>query len=151
LTWAATYAEGNGAELVKLCRAGRQPVGWPGRLRPGGAKVGWERRLAEILGTRTAVPCALTNLAADGADVTAVLEQRLPSVAGVGPDLVSVTVGMNDIREPGFRQDRFGEQFGRVLDSLILTGATVLTCILPDIAVILPLPAGMVGLLAGAV
>ncbi|HLN67935.1 MAG TPA: SGNH/GDSL hydrolase family protein [Streptosporangiaceae bacterium] len=120
--------------------AGRDDYG------PGGAKVGWARRLAEILGTRTAVPCALTNLAADGADVTAVLEQQVPLVARVGPDLVSVTVGMNDIREPGFRQDRFGEQFGRLLDGLILTGATVLTCTLPDIAVILPLPAGMVGL-----
>ena len=113
---------------------------------PGRAKIGWARRLAEILGTRTAVPCTLTNLAADGADVTAVLEQQLPSVAGFGPDLVSVTVGMNDIREPGFSQDRFGEQFGRLLDGLILTGATVLTCTLPDIAVILPLPAGVVGL-----
>ena len=110
---------------------------------PGGAKIGWARRLAEILGTRTGVPCALTNLAADGADVTAVLEEQLPSVARFGPDLVSVTVGMNDIREPGFRQDRFGEQFGRLLDGLILTGATVLTCTLPDIAVILPLPAGL--------
>ena len=78
--------------------AGRDDYG------PGGAQIGWARRLAEILGTRTAVPCALTNLAADGADVTAVLERQLPSVARFGPDLVSVTVGMNDIREPGFSQ-----------------------------------------------
>jgi lysophospholipase L1-like esterase len=113
---------------------------------PGGAPIGWARRLAEILGTRTAVPCALTNLAADGADVTAVLEWQLPSVARFGPDLVSVTVGMNDIREPGFSQARFDERFGRLLDGLILTGATVLTCTLPDIAVILPLPEGLVGL-----
>ncbi len=113
---------------------------------PGGAKIGWARRLAEILGTRTAVPCALTNLATDGADVTAVLERQMPSVARFGPDLVSVTVGVNDIREPGFSQDRFGEQFCRLLDGLILTGATVLTCTLPNIAAILPLPAGMADL-----
>ena len=113
---------------------------------PGGARIGWARRLAEILGTRTAVPCALTNLAADGADVTAVLGRQLPSVARFGPDLVSVTVGMNDIRDPDFSQDRFGEEFGRLVGGLILTGATVLTCTLPDIAMILPLPAGLVGL-----
>ena len=53
---------------------------------PGGARIGWARRLAEILGTRTAVPCALTNLAADGADVTAVLGRQLPSVARFGPE-----------------------------------------------------------------
>jgi len=77
---------------------------------PGGARVGWARRLAGILTARTAVPCALTNLAADGADVTAVLEWQLPSVARFGPDLVSVTVGMNDIRDPGFSQDRFAAE-----------------------------------------
>ena len=111
---------------------------------PGGARVGWARRLAGILTARTAVPCGLINLAADGADVTAVLERQLPSVARFGPDLVSVTVGMNDIRDPGFSQDRFAAELGRLLDGLVLTGATVLTCTLPDIAVILPLPAALV-------
>jgi lysophospholipase L1-like esterase len=62
------------------------------------------------------------------------------------PDLVSVTVGMNDIRDPGFREDRFGDELGRLLDGLVLTGATVLTCTLPKIAEILPLPAGLVAL-----
>jgi len=63
---------------------------------PGGGRIGWARRLAGILTTRTGVPCTLTNLATDGAAVAAVLERQLPSVAGIGPDLVSVTVGMND-------------------------------------------------------
>jgi lysophospholipase L1-like esterase len=112
---------------------------------PAGARVGWARRLAGILSARTAVPCALTNLAADGARVTAVLERQLPSVGEFGPDLVSVTVGMNDIRDPGFSLDRFAAEHGRLLDGLMLTGATVLTCTLPDIAGNLPLPAGLVG------
>ncbi len=112
----------------------------------GGARIGWARRLAGILSTRTAVPCALTNLAADGAIVTTVLERQLPAVAALGPDLVSVTVGMNDVRDPGFSQDRFAAEFARLLDGLVRTGATVLTCTLPDIAAILPLPAGMAGL-----
>jgi hypothetical protein len=34
-----------------------------------GGRIGWARRLAGILSTRTGVPCALTNLAADGASV----------------------------------------------------------------------------------
>jgi len=111
---------------------------------PGGARIGWARRLAGILSTRTAVPCALTNLAADGASAAAVLDRQLPSLAGARPDLVSVTVGMNDIRDPAFGEERFAAEVGSLLDGLTATGATVLTCTLPDIAGIMPLPAGLV-------
>ncbi len=116
---------------------------------PGGARIGWARRLAGILSTRTAVPCALTNLAADGASAAAVLDRQLPSLAGARPDLarpdlVSVTVGMNDIRDPAFSEERFAGEVGVLLDGLTATGATVLTCTLPDIARIMPLPADLV-------
>jgi lysophospholipase L1-like esterase len=111
---------------------------------PGGARIGWARRLAGILTERTAVPCALTNLAADGASVGVVLERQLPEVAGTRPDLASVTVGMNDIRDPGFSEERFAAELSRLLDGLAATGATVLTCTLPDIAGIMSLPAHLV-------
>jgi len=113
---------------------------------PGGARIGWARRLAGILTARTPVRCALTNLAFDGASTGVVLEQQLPSVAALGPDLVSVTVGMNDIRDPGFAEERFAAELGLLLDGLSGTGATVLTCTLPDIAAIMPLPADLVEL-----
>ena len=111
---------------------------------PRGVRIGWARRLAGILTARTAVPCALTNLAFDGASVAAVLEHQLPSVARITPDLVSVTVGMNDIREPAFSEERFAAELGWLLDGLNATGATVLTCTLPDIAAIMSLPANLV-------
>ena len=110
---------------------------------PGGARIGWAWRLAGILSTRTTVPCALTNLAFDGASVGMVLEHQLPPVARIGPDLVSVTVGMNDIRDPDFSQERFAAGLGVLLDGLAATGATMLTCTLPDIAAIMSLPAGL--------
>lgn len=110
-----------------------------------GGRIGWARRLAAILGTRTGVPCALTNLAEDGASLAAVLTWQLPAAARIGPDLVSVTVGVNDIRDPGFAADRFAADFGRLLDGLTATGATILTCTLPDIAGIMSLPADLVG------
>ena len=113
---------------------------------PGGARIGWARRLAGILTTRTSVRCALTNLAFDGASTGVVLEQQLPSVTGLGPDLVSVTVGMNDIRDPSFGEERFAAELGLLLDALSGTGATVLTCTLPDIAAIMPLSADLVQL-----
>jgi lysophospholipase L1-like esterase len=90
------------------------------------------------------VPCALTNLAVDGAGVAAVLERQLPSVAPIGPDLVSVTVGMNDIRDPAFSEESFAADLGQLLDGLTATGATVLTCTLPDIAAVISLPADLV-------
>ena len=111
---------------------------------PTGVRIGWARRLAGMLSTRTAVPCALTNLARDGASVAAVLEQQLPSVARIGPDLVSVTVGMNDIRDPDFSQERFAAGLGVLLDGLAATGATMLTCTLPDIAAIMSLPVDLI-------
>jgi lysophospholipase L1-like esterase len=118
--------------------AGRDDLG------PDGGRIGWARRLAAILSRRTRVPCALTNLAADGASVDVVLERQLPSLARMRPDLVSVTVGMNDIRDPGFRGERFAAGLGVLLDGLAVTGATVLTCTLPDIAPIMALPADLV-------
>lgn len=114
---------------------------------PRGTRIGWARRLAGILSTRTAVPCALTNLAEDGASVAAVLEWQLPALTRLRPDypdLVSVTVGMNDIREPAFSEEHFAAELGVLLGGLTATGATVLTCTLPDIAAIMPLPADLV-------
>jgi lysophospholipase L1-like esterase len=111
---------------------------------PNGGRIGWAQRLAVILSTRTSRPCALTNLAADGANVAMVLEQQVPWLARMRPDLVSVTLGMNDIRDPAFRAERFAAGLGVLLDGLAATGATVLTCTLPDIAAMMALPADLV-------
>jgi lysophospholipase L1-like esterase len=111
---------------------------------PNGGRIGWAQRLAVILSTRTSRPCALTNLAADGANVATVLEQQVPWLARMRPDLVSVTLGMNDIRDPAFRAERFAAGLGVLLDGLAATGATVLTCTLPDIAAMMALPADLV-------
>lgn len=113
---------------------------------PYGQRIGWARRLAGLLSERTGVPCTPTNLAADGAPLAAVLGHQLPAVAGLGPDLVSVTVGMNDIRAREFDERSFTDGLGRLLGGLAATGATVLTCTLPDIAGIMSLPPDLVGI-----
>jgi lysophospholipase L1-like esterase len=118
--------------------AGRDDAG------PDGRRIGWPRRLADLLDARTGVSCLLTNLARDGAGVPAVLHHQLPLVGPLDPDLVSVTVGMNDIREPGFRRDEFAAGLDRLLDGLAETGATVLTATLPDIAAAISLPSDLV-------
>jgi lysophospholipase L1-like esterase len=117
-----------------------------GDFGPDGLPVGWAQRLAGILTGRTGVDCALTNLAVDGATARHVLDRQLPQLDGLRPDLVSATVGMNDIRGPGFSPDEFTADLERLLDALTATGATVLTCTLPDIAGVVGLPAEHVGI-----
>ena len=119
--------------------AGRGDEGRDGR------PVGWAQRLADVIGVRTAVRCRLINLAVDGATVGQVLAEQLPAVAGYGPDLVSVTVGMDDIRVRGFDQLSFKADLGRLLESLAATQATVLTCTLPDITAIMTLSPDLAG------
>jgi len=107
---------------------------------PGGHPVGWAQRLADVLSVRTAVRCTLTNMAEDRATVNSVLKEQLPKVAAAEPDLVSVTVGMNDIRARGFDEMTFKSELGQLLEGLAGTKAKVLTCTLPNIAAIMPLP-----------
>ena len=107
---------------------------------PGGRPVGWAQRLADVLSVRTAVRCTLTNMAEDRATVSSVLKEQLPKVAAAQPDLVSVTVGMNDIRARGFDEMAFKSELGQLLEGLAGTKAKVLTCTLPNIAAIMPLP-----------
>ena len=107
---------------------------------PGGHPVGWAQRLADVLSVRTAVRCTLTKMAEDRATVSSVLKEQLPKVAAAEPDLVSVTVGMNDIRARGFDEMAFKSELGQLLEGLAGTKAKVLTCTLPNIAAIMPLP-----------
>jgi lysophospholipase L1-like esterase len=113
--------------------AGRGDEGRDGR------PVGWAQRLADILSVRTAVRCALTNLAADGASVRDVLGKQLPAVAARKPDLVSVTVGVNDIRVRGFDELSFKADLRQLFEGLATTQATLLTCTLPDLTAVMSL------------
>jgi lysophospholipase L1-like esterase len=115
--------------------AGRGDVGLDGR------HIGWARRLADLLCDHSPARCELTNLAVDGADVAAVLDRQLPRVAGLQPDLISLTVGMNDVRLREFDPNTFMARLGRLMAALAATGATVLTCTLPDVSAVVELPA----------
>jgi lysophospholipase L1-like esterase len=133
LSWSTYVALGDSLS------AGRGDEGRDGR------PVGWAQRLADVLSVRTAVRCRLINLAADGATVGQVLAEQLPAVAAYGPDLVSVTVGMNDIRVRGFDELSFKAGFGQLLEALTATEATVLTCTLPDVTAIMALSPDLAG------
>ena len=113
--------------------AGRGDEGRDGR------PIGWAQRLADILSVRTTERCSLTNLGVDGATVHDVLSKQLPAVAARKPDLVSVTVGINDIRRREFDELSFKADLGQLFEALAATQATLLTCTLPDLTVIMSL------------
>jgi lysophospholipase L1-like esterase len=127
LTWSTYVAMGDSIT------AGRGDEGRDGR------PVGWAQRLADILTVRTTVRCSLTNLAVDDATVRQVLSKQLPAVAARRPDLVSVTVGMNDIRVRGFDELSFKADLGQLFEALAATQATLLTCTLPDLTLVMSL------------
>jgi len=104
-----------------------------------GRPIGWVQRLADILSVRTTVRCSLTNLAVDGATVHEVLSKQLPAVVARKPGLVSVTVGINDIRHRDFDELSFKADLGQLFESLAATQATLLTCTLPDLTMVMSL------------
>ncbi|MFG1998477.1 GDSL-type esterase/lipase family protein [Spirillospora sp. NPDC048911] len=104
----------------------------------------WPARLARTLAERTGRSCVLTDLSADRAEVADVIDGQFPAVPALRPDLISVTVGMTDIRDPEFEECRFGSDVKWLFDGLAAMTATLLTCTLPDIADRLPIPAVLV-------
>ena len=113
--------------------AGRGDEGRDGR------PVGWAQRLADVLSVRTGVRCRLINMAVEAATVSQVRRKQLPGVAACRPDLVSVTVGMNDVRARSFEEMNFKAELGQLFEALAATQATLLTCTLPDITAVMNL------------
>jgi lysophospholipase L1-like esterase len=109
-----------------------------------GRPVGWAQRMCSVLSDATGASYAFTNLAVNRATITEVLANQVPAVAGAAPDLVTVTIGINDIRG-SFHPAQFAAQVGGLFDVLVGTGATVATMTIPDIVHLLPLPADMLG------
>ncbi|KAB2350976.1 GDSL-type esterase/lipase family protein [Actinomadura rudentiformis] len=104
----------------------------------------WHARLARTLAERTGRPCALTDLSADRATVTEIIDDQFPAVPARRPDLISLTAGMTDILDPEFEESRFSSDLKWLFDGLAAMSATLITCTLPDIAERLHIPSVLV-------
>ncbi|WP_099022830.1 SGNH/GDSL hydrolase family protein [Mycolicibacterium palauense] len=78
------------------------------------------------------------NLAVRGRMVADVLDDQLPRALAMGPDLVTLCVGMNDATRPGRTFDRALHDLDVVHARLASSGATVVTTTFPDVARTLP-------------
>ncbi|GAA3388866.1 SGNH/GDSL hydrolase family protein [Streptomyces roseoviridis] len=93
---------------------------------PDGALLGWADRLADLLARRSPVPFRYANLAVRGRLIDEILEEQVPQVAELTPDLVSFCAGGNDILRLGSSVDRIAERFEEAVVELSSHAKTVL-------------------------
>jgi lysophospholipase L1-like esterase len=88
----------------------------------GGGWRGFGPLLAEALGG-----AHLTNLAVSGSRIGGVLEQQLPAALAARPDVVVLTVGMNDTMRSDFDPKKLHADLDHVVGTLVAAGSTVIT------------------------
>ncbi|MFP5317543.1 MAG: SGNH/GDSL hydrolase family protein [Acidimicrobiia bacterium] len=105
--WSTPQGEPGGLVYVALGDSTAQGIG---ASRPDRGYVGV---LAERLRASTGRPVQVVNLSRSGARVADVVDEQLPRLAGLSPDVVTVAVGANDVK----RYDR--SRFRRDVDALV--------------------------------
>jgi lysophospholipase L1-like esterase len=98
-------------------------LGDPDPDAPGGWR-GWADRVAGALAARTE-GFTYANLAVRGRLLGQIIESQLPEAIALGPDLVSVSGGGNDLLRPGTDVDALAERAENAVRRLRETGADV--------------------------
>ena len=108
--WSAPQGDPGGLLYVALGDSAAQGVG------ASSPDKGYVGLLAERLRDSTGRPVQVVNLSVPGARVADVVEQQLPQLAGLEPDLVTVAIGGNDVRR--YETDRFAADVDRLVAGL---------------------------------
>ncbi|MFD4528949.1 SGNH/GDSL hydrolase family protein [Streptomyces sp. NPDC058470] len=108
----------------------------------GGAWRGWAALLAQGLAPAD-VPVEFVNLAVSGAQTRDVLERQTPEATALGPDVVSVVIGVNDTLRYTFDIHSVAARLDRVYSAFRAQGAVVMTACLPDPGYMLGLPGAL--------
>jgi lysophospholipase L1-like esterase len=99
-------------------------VGDPDPSRPNGLR-GWADRVAEVLAHRSP-DFGYANLAIRGRLLAPILDEQIEPALALGPDLVTIYAGANDILRPGVDLDALAHRYDDAVGRLSRTGATVL-------------------------
>ncbi len=105
---------------------------------PGGVERGWADRFASRLAA-SQEELLYANLAVRGKLIGQIDEDQMEPALAMGPDLVSLIGGINDVIRPGCDIDRVLARMDDMQARLAATGATVLTVTYPDPALMMPL------------
>ncbi|MFC6852360.1 SGNH/GDSL hydrolase family protein [Aquipuribacter hungaricus] len=108
--WSEPQGEPDGLLYVALGDSAAQGVG------ASSPDKGYVGLLAERLRTSTGRPVQVVNLSVSGARVADVVEEQLPQLEGLEPDLVTVAIGGNDVRR--YETDRFAADVDRLVAGL---------------------------------
>lgn len=98
---------------------------------PGGHR-GWADRVAEVLAAQT-TEFAYANLAIRGRLLQQILDEQVDAALALGPDLISISAGGNDIIRPGTDPDEVAARLDSGVERLRRDGATVVMFNGPDI------------------
>jgi lysophospholipase L1-like esterase len=98
---------------------------------PDGGYVGWADRLAERLAARNP-DFRYANLAVRGKLLREVIDQQVPVVERVKPDLVTLCAGGNDLIVPGSDVDQLADEFEQAVVTLRAAGCEVVVFTGPD-------------------
>jgi lysophospholipase L1-like esterase len=109
----------------------------------GEAWRGWAALLAAGLSDGPDTSVEFTNLAVSGAQTRDVLERQTPAALALGPDVVSVVIGVNDTLRCTFDIHAVAARLDRVYAAFRDQGAVLLTACLPDPGAMLGLPGAL--------
>lgn len=87
---------------------------------------GWADLLAAHLAERADEPVRYANLAIRGRLLKPILDQQVPAALELGPDLVSLVGGGNDMLRPTADPDTMAAELEEAVTALVATGADVL-------------------------
>ncbi len=108
--WQQPRGEAGGLLYVALGDSAAQGIG---ASRPERGYVGL---LAERMRAQTGAPVQVVNLSRSGATVRDLVEEQLPRLRALQPDVVTVAVGGNDVRS--YRADRFAADVEELMAAL---------------------------------
>ena len=98
-------------------------IGDPEPASPGGHR-GWADRVAEVLAAG-APDLLYANVAVRGRLLARILDEQVDPAIALGPDLITISAGGNDIIRPGTDPDELAARFDPALGRLAATGATL--------------------------
>jgi lysophospholipase L1-like esterase len=106
-------------------------IGDPEPKSPGGFR-GWADRVAEVLSAQTD-GFAYANLAVRGKLMQQIFDNQLEPALALGPDLITISAGGNNILRPGSDPDWVADRLDQAVARLRSEGATVLVFTGPDV------------------
>ena len=102
-----------------------------GDIYPGYENEGWVDLVAEEL-IKSNPGMIYYNFGVGGSTVIEVINDQVKKALDKNPDLITLTIGGNDARDPNWTSSIFSQQYSDLINSLLLPGGTLVTMTYPD-------------------